>query len=248
MDTRIKSLASAYDEKYQRGQYFSYREWLYRPFVRALARKANLKRGFRVLDVGCGQGFFSYLFADLGFEPLGVDISAEGIRSAAGDYGFCGAKFERGDVLSLEYAGEFDCVFARGLSLYNSNDFSRSHNITNALLKYLKPDGVMIFTYHTNLCPRRKSETWIYHSFSEVKKYFSSYPGATLYFTIRIETLLFGSLAFRFPFTLLCTLLSRSIGIGGELVAFVPRRSMPQQGGVLPASDVKGSSPLRNEI
>jgi SAM-dependent methyltransferase len=240
MDTNIKSLASAYDEKYQRGHYFSYREWLYRPFVRALVRKANLKRGSRVLDVGCGQGFFSYLFADLGLNPVGVDISSEGIRSAERDYGLSGARFERGDVLSLEYADAFDCVFVRGLSLYNSKEFNRSHYITDALLKYLKPNGVMIFTYHTNLCPRKKSESWIYHSFSEAKKYFSSYPGATVYFTIRIETLLFGSLAFRFPFTVLCVLLSRSTGIGGELVAFVPRCS--------PTSEVIASSPLPKEI
>ena len=247
MDTKIKSLASAYDEKYQRGHYFSYREWLYRPFVRALVRKANLKRGFRVLDVGCGQGFFSSLFADLGLNPVGVDISAEGIRSAERDYGFSGATFERGDVLSLKYIAAFDCVFARGLSLYNSKEFSRSHHITDALLKYLKPDGVMIFTYHTNLCARRKSETWIYHSFSEAKKYFSSYPGATVYFTIRIETLLFGSLAFRIPFTRLCALISRITGIGGELVAFIPRRSISRVG-ASQESDAMASGPLPKEI
>ena len=35
-------------------------------FVKAFVNKANLKSGSRVLDVGCGQGFFSWLFADFG--------------------------------------------------------------------------------------------------------------------------------------------------------------------------------------
>jgi protein-L-isoaspartate O-methyltransferase len=47
-----------YDDKYRRAHYFRYRQWLYRPFVEALVNKANLRAGCRVLDVGCGQGFF----------------------------------------------------------------------------------------------------------------------------------------------------------------------------------------------
>src|SRR6266566_3041094 len=127
MDAKIKSLASAYDEKYRRGHYFRYREWLYRPFVKALVKKANLKTGFRVLDVGCGQGFFSRLFADFGLKPVGVDVSLEGIRSAESYNGASGAKFEMGDVLSLGCKGVYDCVFARGLSLYNSKEFAQNH-------------------------------------------------------------------------------------------------------------------------
>lgn len=226
MNTKTESLADAYDKKYRRGHYFTYREWLYRPFVKALVKKANLRAGCSVLDVGCGQGFFSRLFADLGLRPVGIDISTEAIRSAERDYCSSGARFEVGDVLSLKYQGAYDCVFARGLSLYNSPEFDQTHDVTDVLLACLKAGGVMIFDYHTKLCPRRKSESWIYHSFSDAKKHFSSYPGAKVYFSLRIETLLFGSYAFRFPFSRLAALISRSIGIGGELIAFVPRSSL----------------------
>ena len=61
-----------------------------------------------------GRAFFSSLFADFGLKAVGVDISPEGIRSAERDYSFSGAKFEVGDVLSLECEGAYDCVFARG--------------------------------------------------------------------------------------------------------------------------------------
>jgi 2-polyprenyl-3-methyl-5-hydroxy-6-metoxy-1,4-benzoquinol methylase len=216
---------ASYDDKYRRSHYFRYRQWLYRPFIKALIKKANLRAGCDVLDVGCGQGFFSSLFADFGLKAVGVDISPEGIRSAERDYSFSGAKFEVGDVLSLECEGAYDCVFARGLSVYNSNDFEGTRDITDVLLAYLKPGGVMIFDYYTNLCRRRKSQSWIYHSLADAKKHFSLYPGATVYFSLRIETLLFGSWALSFPFTLLAAFISRSGGIGGELIAFVPRCS-----------------------
>ena len=230
MDSKIKRLASDYDEKYRQKHYFKYREWLYRPFVRALVEKANLKRGYRVLDAGCGQGFFTWLFADFGLEPVGVDISVEAIGCAERDYGFSGAKFETGDVLSLQYHGVFDCVFARGLSLYNSRDFKQMRDVTDALLAYLKPGGMMIFDYATKLCPTKKSESWLYHTFSDAKQHFSSYAGAEVYFSLRLDTLLFGSFAFRSPFTLLSVLASRTTGIGGELVAFVPCPSLTRSG------------------
>src|SRR3989344_5462961 len=39
-------------------------------------------QGKRVIDIACGQGFFSKYFADQGAEVLGVDISSELISIA----------------------------------------------------------------------------------------------------------------------------------------------------------------------
>ena len=66
--------AATYNRFYRQPNYFQYRDWLYRPFIRALIKAAGLKRGSRVLDVGCGQGFFTALFADEGMDSLGADI------------------------------------------------------------------------------------------------------------------------------------------------------------------------------
>jgi SAM-dependent methyltransferase len=153
-----------------------------------------------------------------------VDISAEAIRSAGRDHGANGAKFEVGDALSLDYESTFDCVFARGLSSYNVTELEQTRSVTDKLLSYLKPGGVMIFGYHTNLNPQKEKGSWHYHSFANAKRYFSSYPGAKTYFTLRVETLLFGRYAFYSPLqSLLSAFISRSTGIGGELVAFIPR-------------------------
>ena len=92
-----------------------------------------------------------------------------------------------GDVVSLDCEGTYDCVFARGLSLYNTEDLEGARGVTDALLAYLKPNGVMIFDYYTNLCKRRKSESRrIYHSLADVKRHFSLYPELEVYFSLRI--------------------------------------------------------------
>ncbi len=226
MDTGTKSIEGFYDEKYRGGHYFKYRDWLYQPFIKALINKADVSTGSLILDLGCGQGFFTKSFSQLGLKALGVDVSAEAVRSAEANFDSTGAKFETGDVLSLPYKATYDCVFVRGLSLYNSKDFERQRNITDTFLDYLKSDGVMIFSYCTNFSPRMKSTGYIHHSLEDARKHFAVYVGAKVYFSLRIETLLLGRMALCSPLTLLCKLASRFTGIGGELVAFVPRSSL----------------------
>jgi len=222
MQNNNRVLAYTYDEKYRGGSYFKYRKWLYEPFARALIKKANLRQGSRILDVGCGQGFFTGLFAELGLNSVGVDISEEGIHFAEREYGQSGANFEVGDILSLKCEAQYDCVFVRGLSLYNSTEFTRHRSTTNSLLTYLKPGGVLIFNYHSKLHPKKKSESWIYHSISDVAEHFSIYPGSKIYFSLRVETLLLGTWSLCSPLTFLTGWISRITGVGGELVVFVP--------------------------
>src|SRR5215813_11357591 len=76
-----ESVAATYNRNYRHLDFFGYKEWLYRPYIKALAKKAGLKAGCRILDAGCGQGFFTWLFADLGFAAVGADISEGGIRA-----------------------------------------------------------------------------------------------------------------------------------------------------------------------
>src|SRR5579863_3063729 len=219
----MTQLAITHDDSYRRGHPFTYRTWLYRPFIKAVVQRARLKAGSTVLDVGCGQGFFTRQFADLGLKPLGIDMNADQIHAAKQDHGMSAARFELAEALSLNCEDKYDCVFVRGFSLYNERDLERTHTVTRALLRLLKPGGIMIFAYGTNLCPRKKTSSWTYHSLSDAKKYFSSYTGARVYFSLRLETLLFGKWAFVAPLTSLCALISRTTGLGGELIAFVPR-------------------------
>jgi len=93
-EMRPTEISKGYDEKYGSSNYFGYRIWLYRPFVEALVARVGLRPGGHLLDAGCGQGFFTWLFAERGLNAVGVDVSAAGVSSARDIYSSSGAKFE----------------------------------------------------------------------------------------------------------------------------------------------------------
>jgi SAM-dependent methyltransferase len=212
-------IAASYDRFYRQPNYFHYRGWMYRPYIRSLIAMAGLKKGSRVLDAGCGQGFFTSLFAAAGMDALGADISAEGVAQAKNFHGGSGAKFEVGDALRLPYMDAFDCVYSRSCSLYNRPDFAEHRALTDALLGYVRPGGMLIFDYYSNLAARKQNDSWRYHSLREVRRHFSVYPGSRIYFSLRFDTLLLGRHAF--ALTGVNALASRLSGIGGDLVALV---------------------------
>ncbi len=214
-------ISKGYDEKYQTRNYFRYRTWLYRPFVKALVGKAGLRRGGRLLDAGCGQGFFTWLFAERGLDAIGVDVSAAGLSYAREMYRSSGAKFELGDVLGLGWRNEFDCVFTRSCSLYNSQEFEKKHEVTDQLLNYLRPGGILIFDYYSRLGAKEQPQEWIYHSLASVQNHFSRYPSAEVYFSLRMETMLLGRLAFSGQVSRVSAWLGYQMGVGGELVVLL---------------------------
>lgn len=210
-----------YNENYRRSNYFGYRTWLYRPFVKAVVRKTGLERGARLLDAGCGQGFFTWLFAENGLNAVGVDVSAVGISNAREIYRCSRARFELGDLLKLGWKNEFDCVFTRSCSLYNSKEFETKQWVTDRLLSYVRPGGILIFDYYSKLGAKEQSQEWIYHSMASVQNHFSHYPGAEVYFSLRVETMLLGKFSFSRQVSGVCAALSNRLGFGGELVVFL---------------------------
>lgn len=223
-DENQSSVERAYNDHYSRQNYFGYREALYRPFIRALANRAGLRRGASVLDLGCGQGFFTWLFHASGYAATGVDLSAEGIRSATAAYPR-GPAFLVGDVMRLPYQEEFDCVFVRSCSLYNVDDFARDRTVTLRFLTYLKPGGVFVFDYHTCLDLRRSRGPWRYHSIDALRQHFSEWGDAETFFSLRVETMTFGGRAFNQTTTMAAVALSRVLGVGGELLAIVKKKN-----------------------
>ena len=164
-----------YDAKYRDQNYFRYREWLHAPYVSSLIAFCGLKQGSSVLDVGCGQGFFSYLFNKHGMRVLGVDLSETGIRIAESLYGQLGITFTVSDVEAAAFPEKFDCVFVRSCSLYNNGAFPGDGEVTTKLLRHLKDGGVFIFVYNSNFSSKTSS-TWRYHSLRDVQQHFSASP------------------------------------------------------------------------
>jgi SAM-dependent methyltransferase len=212
-----------YVYKHNHHNFYEPRRWMFQPFIHVLVEKAQLPEQSQIIDLGCGGGFFTSLFGNLGFRALGVDLSAEGIKSAQQQYSSTGAKFEVGDALSLPYKNSFDCAFVRSCTLYNRADFGSNHQITDIFLSYLKPGGTLIFLYNTKLSPIKRDPTWIYHSFNSLKSHFSSFPQAKTFFSLRVDSLLLRSLAFSPLLTSLNILVSKCTGLGGDLIAILKK-------------------------
>lgn len=217
----MTDLASSYDQKYRHPDYFLYREWLFRPYISSLVSFCGLQPGNSVLDVGCGQGFFSYLLTLKGLRVHGVDLSAEGVRAAVKSYSKYNITFEVGDALQLETEASYDCVFVRSFSLYNTRQFRAFIAPTESLLRYVKRGGKLLFVYNSRLTPSDTSD-WRHHSISEARDHFRSFR-ADVFFSSRLDTLLLGKYAFNNASTVLNACASKVLNVGGDLICIVTK-------------------------
>jgi SAM-dependent methyltransferase len=143
---------SDYDQHYAsggfgyEGQRDHWLAWARRHYVDAF----DLPRG-RLLDMGCGDGFWTSIFRDIGFDATGVDRSPGGIDAARSKYP--GSRFLVADAdepLPFE-AGSFDVVFCRAISHFGERDLEtpRVTSLIPRLMALLAPDGVLLASYHT---------------------------------------------------------------------------------------------------
>jgi 2-polyprenyl-3-methyl-5-hydroxy-6-metoxy-1,4-benzoquinol methylase len=134
--------------EFQSARPMSATPYLFDP-VQQLAAPAG--PGTRVLDVGCGNGYWSGLFADKGCVVVGIDPSASGIEVARETYPT--ARFQRAEVTEdlLERLGEqpFDVIVSTEVieHLYDPPLFAR------ACFESLAPGGRLVLStpYHGRL-------------------------------------------------------------------------------------------------
>lgn len=220
--------ASYYNESYKQENFFRYRTWIYEPFISSLIAFCGLRKGSSVLDVGCGYGFFSSLFYQHDMRVHGIDVSETGIQTAAARYGRRGITFTVADIETAAFAEQFDCVFVRSCSLYNTDIFPSHKGVTPKLLKHLKTGGILIFVYNTHFSSK-VSATWRHHSVEDVRSHFSGYRGAKIFLLNKITTYVLRKYSITPLLTRLNTLLCRSTGMGGELVCVLRKPDVLRQ-------------------
>lgn len=212
-----------YNNVYYQKNYFQYKESLFSSYIKGLVAQADLKIGSTLLDVGCGQGFFSYLFHKCGIRVIGIDISETAIFLAQRIYGNLGIEFIIGDIMNLNFKRKFDCVFTRSFSLYNTHDFPMKHDVTDILLSHVKNGGTFIFAYNTKLSKSKESKYWIYHTFNDVKKHFSCYGNPKIFFINKVDAIMMRKFAFNVLITKINILISKALGLGGDLVCILKK-------------------------
>jgi len=211
-----------YNLKYSQDDYFDNRKWINEIYVKNIIRKSGLSRTSHLLDVGCGQGHFSYLFNKNGMSVLGVDLSVTGIRYARKRYERDGLSFMICDAFEIPVKTKFDCVFARSLSIYNTDNIKQIQTITKTLMEHIKADGLFIFCYNANF-NKIKSDVWRCHSLDQVKRFFSDYQNKEIYFSSKIDCLIFRKFAFNKVFSYINVFASRILGLGGEIVCIIKK-------------------------
>lgn len=110
-----------------------------------------LKKGDKVLDLGCGIGRLSFALTKSGFELWGIDFAPTAIIRAKKLATRLGYKtrthFETGDALDLPYQKAFFNVIIDYGCLHHIKQKLWKRYLTN-VMKVLKPDGYLVLYTH----------------------------------------------------------------------------------------------------
>jgi len=102
--------------------------------------------GLRVLDLGCGEGTNTRLFAGTGATMTGIDLSPEMIAAAQAEEARCplGITYHNGSFTDLSFleAGSFDAVVST-MALMDSPDFAGA---AREAFRVLKPGALFAFS------------------------------------------------------------------------------------------------------
>jgi ubiquinone/menaquinone biosynthesis C-methylase UbiE len=123
-------------------------------FFHRLLIDSGIKKGIRVLDVGCGAGDLSIMAAELvgdTGEVVGFDISLDALvaaKKAVNEKCLSKVTFIQADITELpNNLGVFDIIVGRRVLMYQNNT---AQSIGNLLL-FLSENGKMIFQESDNI-------------------------------------------------------------------------------------------------
>jgi SAM-dependent methyltransferase len=93
-----------------------------------------------LLDIGCGSGWTTAMFARSGYRAVGVDIAPAAIELARNTFGDSGAEFRVHDFDALPYESEFDTTVIYDCLHHSDDEKEVLRNVHRAL----RPGGEVI--------------------------------------------------------------------------------------------------------
>jgi SAM-dependent methyltransferase len=111
----------------------------------ALVNRIGVRRGMKVLDLGCGDGTTALPEAKLGADVLGVDIArnlVEAGNKRAAEAGLTNLKFQEGDVTNLE--GLPDKSFDLVVTIFGAMFAPKPFDVAKEMVRVTKPGGRIV--------------------------------------------------------------------------------------------------------
>ena len=139
-----QSLLAFYEDFYAKGDWPYAEEAVGRKLVAAAMQKAGKAcHAARILDLGCGTGYYAKFFAEQGGYVVGLDFSMRALKATKAH---AAIPVIRADAGQLPFRkGTFDLLFCSGLSLFNTDDLPRIRALFGTYRSCLRPGGVLLF-------------------------------------------------------------------------------------------------------
>jgi SAM-dependent methyltransferase len=111
----------------------------------ALVARLGIRKGMRVLDLGCGDGTTALPAAKTGAEVLGVDIASNLVEAGnlrAREAGLTNLRFQEGDATNLQGLpdGSFDAV----VSIFGAMFAPKPFDVAKEMVRVTRPGGKIV--------------------------------------------------------------------------------------------------------
>jgi len=111
----------------------------------ALVQRLGITKGFKVLDLGCGDGTTAFPEAKLGADVLGIDIARYLVETGnrrAQEHGLTNLKFQEGDASNLEQVPDesFDLV----VSIFGAMFAPKPFDVAKEMVRVTRPGGRIV--------------------------------------------------------------------------------------------------------
>jgi SAM-dependent methyltransferase len=111
----------------------------------ALVRSLGVKKGMKVLDLGCGDGTTAVPEAKLGADVLGVDIARNLVEAGnrrAQELGLANLRFQEGDATDL--GGLQDKTFDLVVSIFGAMFAPKPFDVAEEMVRVTRPGGRVV--------------------------------------------------------------------------------------------------------
>jgi SAM-dependent methyltransferase len=170
MELKKEYIIDYYNKFYENNDFSYYSKKISLKLLKTICNNLSIPKGAKILDIGCGTGFYTDLFRQLGYNSVGIDISQTAIEKAR--YKYPNSTFNVADALNLPYdKNYFDIIFMFGCSVVNTDNLSRIDEIIQYLLQYIIDNGTIVLIGGTDFSGKRSEKSeWYNHTWDQLKE------------------------------------------------------------------------------